>query len=131
MDETEKKILDAAMRVFASEGYKGATTRRIAQEANISEVTLFRKFQSKENLLREVIIKNKNRDIVHLAFDSLFQMEKDIDLATCLHTVSQNIAKAMKHRERDDRDLMFMSMLFEEGRRRPEVAQILSSIFRM
>ena len=56
---TEQRILDAALKVFASEGYTGATTRKIAEEANVAEVTLFRKFQSKENLLREVLIKNR------------------------------------------------------------------------
>lgn len=48
MDDTEQRILDAALRVFASEGFTGATTRRIAEEANVAEVTLFRKFKSKK-----------------------------------------------------------------------------------
>lgn len=129
MDETEQKILDAAMRVFASEGYKGATTRRIAQEADVTEVTLFRKFQSKENLLREVLI--KKRQPVLSALDSLFQMEEDADLTTCLHTLGKNIEKAMSDRMKESEHRMFMIMLFEEVRRRPEVADIFSSIFRM
>ncbi len=125
MNDTEQKILDAALRVFASEGYAGATTRRIAQEADVSEVTLFRKFQSKENLLRQVII--KNRGISISALDSLFPIEKEADLATGLHTLGQNIAKIMRDKMRDSKDLMFMFVLIEEGRRRPEVAEILSS----
>ncbi len=133
MEDTEQRILDAALRVFASEGYAGATTRRIAQEANVTEVTLFRKFQSKENLLREVLI--KNRGIAISALDSLFRIEKDADLETCLHAIGQNIAKVIRDKMRDSKDLIFMFMLIEEGRRRPEVAEILSStlssIFRM
>ncbi len=125
MDDTEEKILDAALRVFASEGYAGATTRRIAQEADVTEVTLFRKFQSKENLLRQVLI--KNRGISISALDSLFRIEKEADLATGLHTLGQNIAKVMRNKMRDSKDLMFMFVLIEEGRRRPEVAEILSS----
>lgn len=129
MDETEQKILDAAMRLFAGEGYKGATTRRIAQEANVTEVTLFRKFQSKENLLREVLIKKRQPALS--ALDSLFRMEEDADLTICLHTLGQNIAKAMRDKMKESEYLMFMFMLIEEGRRRPEVAEILSSIFQM
>ncbi len=125
MDETEQKILDAALRVFASEGYAGATTRRIAQEADVTEVTLFRKFQSKENLLRKVLI--KNRGIAISALDSLFRIEKDADLETGLHAIGQNIAKAIRDKMRDSKNLMFMLMIIEEGRRRPEVAEILSS----
>ncbi len=130
MDETEQKILDAAMKVFASEGYKGATTRRIAQDADVTEVTLFRKFQSKENLLREVLIR-KRHPALSSSLDSLFQMEEDADLTTCLHTLGQNIAKAMRNNIQESEYRMFNFTLIEEGRRRPEVAEILSSIHRM
>ena len=52
---TEQKIIDAALKIFAEKGYAGATTRIIAQEANINELTLFRKFKTKENLFYMVI----------------------------------------------------------------------------
>ena len=48
-------ILDATIRVFAEAGTRGATTRRIAQEAGCNEVTLFRQFGSKENLMQEAL----------------------------------------------------------------------------
>lgn len=51
---TQERILDAAARVFAREGLHGATTREIATDAGVNEVTLFRHFQSKENLLGAV-----------------------------------------------------------------------------
>ena len=73
MEDTEQRILDAALRVFASEGYTGATTRRIAEEANVAEVTLFRKFKSKENLLKEVLINNRT---VFSSLDDLFHYSR-------------------------------------------------------
>ena len=42
------------MRVFAEAGFRGATTRRIAEEAGVNEVTLFRQFKSKTALINEV-----------------------------------------------------------------------------
>ncbi len=48
---TDERILEAALRVFMEEGLRGATTRRIAQEAGVNEVTLFRRFGTKEGLL--------------------------------------------------------------------------------
>lgn len=48
------RILEAALRLFSSKGYLGATTREIANEAGVAEVTLFRHFASKEILLEEV-----------------------------------------------------------------------------
>lgn len=47
----DDRILDAAMRVFVEVGLRGATTRRIAEEARVNEVTLFRRFGSKEQML--------------------------------------------------------------------------------
>lgn len=44
-------LLQAAVKVFADSGLRGATTRRIAQEANVNEVTLFRHFKSKDDLI--------------------------------------------------------------------------------
>ena len=51
MIENRNKILHAAARVYAVHGWRGATTRRIAEEAGVNEVTLFRQFGSKEALL--------------------------------------------------------------------------------
>lgn len=49
------KILESALRVFAETGFRGATTRRIAQEADVNEVTLFRHFPTKEELITAAI----------------------------------------------------------------------------
>lgn len=54
MDNREK-LLQAAGRVYAEVGFRGATTRRIADEARVNEVTLFRLFGSKAQLLAEAI----------------------------------------------------------------------------
>ncbi len=53
--ETDDRILDAALRVFLAEGLRGATTRKIADEAGVNEVTLFRRFGSKERLLMDAL----------------------------------------------------------------------------
>jgi AcrR family transcriptional regulator len=53
--EIRDKILSAAARVYSQHGFRGATTRLIAQEADVNEVTLFRTFGSKEALIEEAI----------------------------------------------------------------------------
>jgi AcrR family transcriptional regulator len=50
MDNRER-ILRAAARVYSQHGFRGATTRLIAHEADVNEVTLFRTFGSKEALI--------------------------------------------------------------------------------
>ncbi|TAK12916.1 MAG: TetR/AcrR family transcriptional regulator [Acidobacteria bacterium] len=49
--DVRESLLKATVKVFAEAGARGATTRRIAQEAGVNEVTLFRHFKSKDDLL--------------------------------------------------------------------------------
>jgi AcrR family transcriptional regulator len=49
------QLIEAAARLYAEAGYRGATTRRIAGEAGVNEITLFRHFGSKDALIREAI----------------------------------------------------------------------------
>lgn len=55
MDSVHDRLLEAAHAVFAEEGFRGATTRKIAARAGVNEVTLFRHFASKEELLAEAV----------------------------------------------------------------------------
>ena len=55
MIDVREKLLRAAMRVFEESGTRGATTRRIAAEAGVNEITLFRHFGSKAALLSEAL----------------------------------------------------------------------------
>ena len=54
-EEIRNRILAAAARVYAQYGFRGATTRLIATEANVNEVTLFRTFGSKAELLQAML----------------------------------------------------------------------------
>lgn len=53
-EDRRRSILDEAALIFAREGYRGATTERIAQAAGISQPYVVRMFGSKEALFLEV-----------------------------------------------------------------------------
>jgi AcrR family transcriptional regulator len=53
--DVRDSLLTAAVTVFAEAGARGATTRRIAQAAGVNEVTLFRHFHSKDELLHAAL----------------------------------------------------------------------------
>lgn len=55
IEDTKERITKAALSIFSTKGYASATTREIATEAGVNEVTLFRHFGSKDNLLTAVI----------------------------------------------------------------------------
>jgi AcrR family transcriptional regulator len=52
---TRESLLEVTARLYAEHGWRGTTTRKIAEEAGVNEVTLFRQFGSKESLLLEAI----------------------------------------------------------------------------
>lgn len=54
LTEPEKKILDAAKKVFELHGYAGARMQQIADEAEISKASLHYYFRSKENLFERI-----------------------------------------------------------------------------
>ncbi len=51
--DVRDRILHAAAELYAETGFRGATTRRIAERAGVNETTLFRHFGSKTRLLHE------------------------------------------------------------------------------
>lgn len=53
--DTHDRLLTAAFQVFSRDGLHGATTRAIAAEAGVNEVTLFRHFKTKEGLLQALM----------------------------------------------------------------------------
>jgi AcrR family transcriptional regulator len=55
---TRQRLLAGAARVFARAGIAGSTTREIAREAGVNEVTLFRHFQTKDRLIAAVVGEN-------------------------------------------------------------------------
>jgi AcrR family transcriptional regulator len=52
---TKERLLGATMKLVSEKGYIGATTREIAREAGVSELTLFRNFGSKEKLFEGLL----------------------------------------------------------------------------
>jgi AcrR family transcriptional regulator len=55
MQVSDQDIIEVALNLFAEKGYTSVSTREIATAAGITEMTLFRRFESKKNLfLRSV-----------------------------------------------------------------------------
>ena len=50
-EETGQRIIDAAMALVRDQGYTATTTKDIARVAGVNECTLFRKFQSKKDIV--------------------------------------------------------------------------------
>lgn len=109
----EERILDAAMIVFSENGFKGATTIKIAKEAGVNEITIFRKFKSKENLLKAVIEKKLSETLARL--DLILCEEKSADVEACIKTLAISLNQFLDER------MDFIFMLVTQGRKKPEI----------
>lgn len=56
MPPGKKKTLEAAIKLFAKQGFNGTSTLEIAKTAGISQATVFKYFKTKEDLLYSIIV---------------------------------------------------------------------------
>jgi AcrR family transcriptional regulator len=106
MKETRQRILDAALKVFSRDGVSGATTREIARVAKVNEVTLFRYFKNKNELLRQAVLSSATR------YEQVFaeaSLESPGDLGRTVRSYAQ--AYANKLHENEDLVRTFMGEL--------------------
>ena len=53
--ETRARILDSAKKLFQKEGFELVTIQRLANEADVSQPTIYALFQSKRGVLRAIL----------------------------------------------------------------------------
>ena len=61
MTEKQEKILQAALELFAREGYNATSTNMVAKQAGVSEGLIFRHFSNKEGLLQAILDEGERR----------------------------------------------------------------------
>lgn len=61
MTEKQEKILQAALQLFAKEGYHATSTSKVAKLAGVSEGLIFRHFGNKEGLLHAILAEGENK----------------------------------------------------------------------
>ena len=104
------RILESAKRVYAQHGFRGATTRLIATEAGVNEVTLFRTFGSKAALFEALMQHHVAQSPIPLLPDDPVDPERE---------VTDWVAAMLAHM-RENRSLIRTS--FGEMEERPEAA---------
>ncbi len=90
--QRREEILQAAARVFARKGYEKATTREIAEEADIAEGTIYNYFDSKEQLvlaLAEVV----RQEIIALIPESPAGADVRLEVGSAVERVLAVIAE--------------------------------------
>ncbi|MFC5406298.1 TetR/AcrR family transcriptional regulator [Cohnella soli] len=77
-----EKLLRAAIDLISERGYNGVTTQEIAIAANLSEMTLFRHFGSKQKLLETALERFQYAEEMRILFSEQLVWELESDLLT-------------------------------------------------
>lgn len=94
VDETQRQdeIAEAAVSVFAENGFSGTAVKRIAEEADMAPGNIYRYFESKADILRYIF--DEFEQTIHHAFDRVLDSSRDPlqkfeDLMNDLSTLAQ------------------------------------------
>lgn len=122
-DERRSQILRVAMDLFSREGFRGTTTKKIAQAAGVSEAMVFRHFATKEELYAAILdhkaCSGDALDLELLVADALKQRDD--------RAVFEGLAlNALDHHERDP---AFQRLLLHAALEGHELAQMFFEKF--
>lgn len=92
--DTNVRILDATINIIREKGLKAATTRAIARNAGVNEVTIFRNFGNKEGIIKALLEKCSYTPAFSnlLKENVVWDLEKDLYMIAKLYhqTVNKN-----------------------------------------
>jgi TetR/AcrR family transcriptional regulator, mexJK operon transcriptional repressor len=93
---TADKILSVAIDLMSEKGFKAVSTKEIAKAASVSEMTVFRTFGTKKNILDEAV----NKFSYSYPLTKLFQEQIKWDLAHDLYVISKAYYELMTRNEK-------------------------------
>jgi len=93
--ETKEKLINAALKLISQKGYLGTTTREIARTAGVTELTLFRRFGSKQRLFEELLA----RHMFLPALRELLPGLESLSYEEALRTVATRFLLSLKERK--------------------------------
>ncbi|MBC8504427.1 MAG: TetR/AcrR family transcriptional regulator [Anaerolineales bacterium] len=108
-------IYQAVIRVVTERGYAGATTKQMAEAADVSEVTLFRKYGSKPQLVKQAIAAIVEQTSIGAAADFTGDVVADL-----IRIVRKYSDSAVHHGQ-------FFMILLSEMRRYPEMTELVDA----
>ena len=118
MKTTSERIIEAFLELLRTYGYKGTTTRAIADLAGVNEVTIFRNFGNKKKIM-EKSVAYLSRNIV---IDELVHEEMAWDLEHDLLLIAEGYHRYIENMK----DLILIS--FREAGMFPELNETIALI---
>lgn len=118
---TEERIMEAALKLFAEQGYAGTPTSQIATEAGVSEGTIFKYFPKKKDLLSRLLIwfvSKQSHAILVKPLEDIFEENIDAEPKVLLKAIIKDRMGLF------DKMAPFIKVLFNEMQYHPELREI-------
>ena len=119
-ENTEEKIISATFKILREEGVQKATTKKIAAEAGVNEVTIFRKFENKKNLVQ--VTKDYYLNALIEKLENTFSFEEDDEIENYI----QNCFYGVLEYTREDFSVIQVAM--QEVQDTPDRKLLMSQI---
>lgn len=119
-NSTDEKIINATFGILQKEGVTKATTKKIAAEAGVNEVTIFRNFQNKNNLIE--VTKEFYLEKFLKKLEEIFDFNDDDDIEGYLQSNFVGLLSIPEN------DFSIVKIAMEEVRDTPERKQLISRI---
>jgi TetR/AcrR family transcriptional regulator len=127
-DARRQQLLRVAMRLFSEKGFSGTTTKEIANAAGISEATVFKHFDNKDELYAAILDhKACSRDFTN-PFEELDEMIAAKDDFGVFYTMALN-ALSHHHEDSDFLRLMLHSALEGHDLARTFFANFITNVY--
>ncbi|MBQ2962887.1 TetR/AcrR family transcriptional regulator [Methanobrevibacter sp.] len=120
LDPTEEKIVNATFNILQKEGVTKATTKKIAKEAGVNEVTIFRKFDSKKNLVE--VTKNYHIQLFMEKLEEIFDFRDNEEIEEYLQISFFGLLSL------SDNEFSVLKVALEEVREIPEKKLLISQV---
>ena len=117
---TDEKIIKATFEILQEEGFAKATTKKISAKAGVNEVTIFRNFTNKKNLVEAT--KEYYQQILISKLEEIFAFEEDDEIEEYLKISFFGILNL------SEEDLSILRIAMEEVRADPEKKILISNI---
>lgn len=108
---TEERIMLAAIDLMEQKGFKAVTTKDIAHEAGFSEMTVFRNFGTKQNILESAFATYSN----HIDIEHKIKNKVEYNLYTDL----KKVAEVFQNYHADNKKLFMIG--FQERNTNPDL----------
>ena len=119
-NSTDEKIIKATFGILQKEGVTKATTKKIAAEAGVNEVTIFRNFQNKNNLIE--VTKEFYLGKFLKKLEEIFDFNDDDDIEGYLQSNFVGLLSIPEN------DFSIVKVAMEEVRDTPGRKQLISRI---